>query len=94
MVDSPLMSIQVTYTPPLREQIRGNHERVEMGTARPVCIFIRSSQEYVMRVDPQTWKVTSDRQQFLRKADDRLVIVPPSQWVDRPDIIEVDNYRF
>ena len=86
--------MKVTYTPPLMEQIKGNHKRVEMEKARAVIVYLREPNCYVMQVDPHTRQCTDKPQQFIRRPDDGLTVLPPYQWVENPDVLELDRMTF
>ena len=81
-------AMNVTYTPPLMEQIKGNHKRVEMEKARPVIVYVRAAGVYVMEVNPNTYQCTDRPQQFIRRPDDGMTILPPYQWVEHPDVLD------
>lgn len=82
--------MRVTYTPPLREQIRaGRRARV---AGRP--IVIRKGTAFVPEVDPRTRQSTGRAQQFLRGRDGRLTILPASQWVRDPEIVDVQTISY
>lgn len=78
--------MQVRYTPSLREQIAGMRAP---DPSQGRQIVVRSSGHMVGRVDPVSRQCTGESQQFLKAEDGRLTILPKSQWVAEPDLIEV-----
>lgn len=72
----------VRYTPALREQLR---------PVRPVetPVIVKVRDRFVERVNPHTRKCTGEAQQFRKGENGALAILPRSQWVTEPNVIEV-----
>jgi hypothetical protein len=83
--------MQVRYTPPLMEQIRGRHA-MRPGARAPV--IVKTPNGWVPRVDPKTRQAMPEPQQFRMNAERVLTPLPRSQWVDAPDVIEVESLSY
>ncbi len=59
---------------------------------RPVVI--RSAGHFVKRVDPLTRTCTDETQQFRRDSEGGLTILPRSEWITDPEIVDVDGTTY
>jgi hypothetical protein len=86
--------MKVKFTPDLKEQLKD--KRVKLALPSKPCIIMvcnASGRNPVPRVDPITRLSTGEAQQFLKHTDGSLTIVRRSQWVDDPEVVEVDYMR-
>lgn len=70
-----------------------SQKRIELRSKRSGIVAVRSPGGFVKRVDPHTREATTDVQQFELAEDGRLRILPQSEHVDNPDVVDVSEVK-
>lgn len=84
--------MRVNYQPSLWTQIKIAAAVAAVARDRPMVVRLKTGR-FVERVDPQTRTCTGEPQQF-RKSGSTVTILPKSQWVEDPEVLDVDFMEF
>lgn len=82
--------MKVNYIPALMGQIRARRGAKQ----RDRIVTLRTPRGFVPQVDPVTRRSTGEPQQFVMSANDALRILPGSEHVADPLVVEVDSIRY
>lgn len=84
--------MNVTYTPPLHEQIRTQRRAREQAAGQLVRVRVKG--RFVERIDPVTRRATGEPQPFRVTSEGRLTILSQREFGADPTVIDVDRMDF
>jgi hypothetical protein len=88
------MAMRVKYTPPLMEQIKALTHKQQDVIGKPFIVH-NAAGLIIQEVDPVSRQATGRPQQFTRQSDGiSLNITPSYEWVENPDVVIVNDFKF